>query len=123
MMPRLGVQEAWRGPKWEVVAALGGLKGGRADWLVEKATELGAWALQPLLTHRSRTIGRVLFQLQNQVCRMSIEYGIARASFTPPLSSLPHHWPAFVSFIRCLLSAVNLVVALHIFCSLPLFFF
>ena len=37
--------------------ALGGLKGGRADWLVEKATELGAWALRPLLTHRSRTIG------------------------------------------------------------------
>jgi hypothetical protein len=28
------------------------LKGGRAEWLVEKATELGAWELTPVITAR-----------------------------------------------------------------------
>ncbi|GAQ90090.1 ribosomal RNA small subunit methyltransferase [Klebsormidium nitens] len=42
---------------WEVVVACGSLKGGRADWLVEKCTELGASALQPLLTERSPSVG------------------------------------------------------------------
>lgn len=50
-------QVAWAGAKWEVVAAVGGLKGTRDDWLVEKAAELGAWSFQPLLTHRARTLG------------------------------------------------------------------
>lgn len=31
------------------------LKGGRTDWLVEKATELGAHCLLPLVTDRSQT--------------------------------------------------------------------
>eukprot|EP00850_Spirogloea_muscicola_P003078 SM000012S25340 [mRNA] locus=s12:440942:442928:- [translate_table: standard] len=43
----------WAGPKWSVGVACGTLKGGRADWLVEKCTELGAAALIPLLTERS----------------------------------------------------------------------
>ncbi|KAK9802704.1 hypothetical protein WJX73_009071 [Symbiochloris irregularis] len=51
-------QVAWSGPKWELVAAVGGLKGTRDDWLVEKATELGAWSFQPLLTQRARTLGK-----------------------------------------------------------------
>ena len=46
------------GMDWEVVAAFGGLKGGRGDWLVEKAAELGARTLTPLLTERSAAIGK-----------------------------------------------------------------
>lgn len=45
---------AW---EWTVAVACGSLKGGRADWLVEKCTELGATALQPLLTERSPSVG------------------------------------------------------------------
>lgn len=45
------------GPRWEVAVACGGLKGGRADWLVEKCAELGASALLPLLTERSANVG------------------------------------------------------------------
>ncbi|XP_057853030.2 uncharacterized protein LOC131063259 [Cryptomeria japonica] len=44
------------GPQWHVVAAFGTLKGGRADWLVEKSTELGASSITPLLTERSTSI-------------------------------------------------------------------
>ena len=46
-------KEPW---EWTIAVALGSLKGGRADWLVEKAAELGATTLQPLLTVRSPTI-------------------------------------------------------------------
>jgi len=45
--------EPW---EWTVAVACGSLKGGRGDWLVEKAAELGAAALLPLLTTRSPTI-------------------------------------------------------------------
>lgn len=45
------------GPQWQVAAACGTLKGGRADWLVEKCTELGASSLLPLLTERSPRAG------------------------------------------------------------------
>lgn len=51
------MQEVWRGPKWEVAAGFGMLKGGRADWLVEKATELGAHAVRPLVSERVRGAG------------------------------------------------------------------
>lgn len=54
------MQVAWKGPKWEVVVALGSLKGGRAETLVEKISELGAWSLQPLLTTRSPSIGEAI---------------------------------------------------------------
>ncbi|KAL3382671.1 hypothetical protein AABB24_002267 [Solanum stoloniferum] len=42
--------------QWHVFAAFGTLKGGRADWLVEKCTELGACSVTPLLTDRSPSI-------------------------------------------------------------------
>ncbi|XAR72991.1 16S rRNA (uracil(1498)-N(3))-methyltransferase [Bertholletia excelsa] len=42
--------------QWHVFAAFGSLKGGRADWLVEKCTELGAGSITPLLTERSPSI-------------------------------------------------------------------
>ncbi|KAI3931929.1 hypothetical protein MKW98_012339 [Papaver atlanticum] len=42
--------------QWHVFAAFGTLKGGQADWLVEKCTELGASSLTPLLTERSPSI-------------------------------------------------------------------
>ncbi|KAI4295791.1 hypothetical protein L6164_035799 [Bauhinia variegata] len=42
--------------QWHVFAGFGTLKGGRADWLVEKCTELGAISVTPLLTERSPSI-------------------------------------------------------------------
>ncbi|KAJ8764743.1 hypothetical protein K2173_009135 [Erythroxylum novogranatense] len=54
-----------QGIQWHVFAAFGTLKGGRADWLVEKCTELGAYSLTPLLTERSRSIS------DNRVDRLS----------------------------------------------------
>ncbi|KAG8368509.1 hypothetical protein BUALT_Bualt15G0053000 [Buddleja alternifolia] len=42
--------------RWHVFAAFSTLKGGRADWLVEKCTELGAASVTPLLTERSQSI-------------------------------------------------------------------
>ncbi|XP_027189246.1 uncharacterized protein [Cicer arietinum] len=42
--------------QWHVFAGFGTLKGGRADWLVEKCTELGASSVTPLLTERSASI-------------------------------------------------------------------
>ncbi len=42
---------------WTLAVACGSLKGGRSDWLVEKASELGAGALLPLLTERSPALG------------------------------------------------------------------
>ncbi|CAN8288404.1 unnamed protein product [Cochlearia groenlandica] len=45
-----------QGMQWHVFAAYGTLKGGRADWLVEKCTELGASSVTPILTERSPVI-------------------------------------------------------------------
>ncbi|QHO35880.1 hypothetical protein HN51_029283 [Arachis hypogaea] len=42
--------------QFHVFAGFGTLKGGRADWLVEKCTELGANSVTPLLTERSPSI-------------------------------------------------------------------
>ncbi|KAL3614366.1 hypothetical protein CASFOL_042440 [Castilleja foliolosa] len=50
--------------QWHIFAAFSTLKGGRADWLVEKCTELGASSLTPLLTERSNSIS------ENRVDRM-----------------------------------------------------
>ncbi|CAL5209811.1 unnamed protein product [Lathyrus oleraceus] len=47
-----------------VFSGFGTLKGGRADWLVEKCTELGASSVTPLLTERSPSIS------QNRVDRL-----------------------------------------------------
>ncbi|XP_010557524.1 PREDICTED: uncharacterized protein LOC104826496 [Tarenaya hassleriana] len=49
VIPRQGMQ-------WHVFAAFATLKGGRADWLIEKCTELGASSVTPLLTERSSLI-------------------------------------------------------------------
>ncbi|KAG0456831.1 hypothetical protein HPP92_024619 [Vanilla planifolia] len=45
-----------QGAQWHVFSAFGSLKGGRADWLIEKCTELGASSVTPLLTERSPNI-------------------------------------------------------------------
>lgn len=48
-------QVSWQGPRWILAAACLTLKGGRTEWLIEKATELGAYAVLPLITERSQT--------------------------------------------------------------------
>lgn len=50
-------QVPWEGCKWEIAVACGSLQNSRADWLVEKCTELGAWSLRPIVTERSPGIG------------------------------------------------------------------
>jgi len=47
----------FEGVKWNLCVASGSLKGSRGDWLVEKATELGAWSFQPILTDHSSKMG------------------------------------------------------------------
>ena len=47
----------WQGPKLDLVVASGSLKGGRSDWLIEKAAELHAYAFTPMVTLNSSTIG------------------------------------------------------------------
>ncbi|KAL6517518.1 hypothetical protein OROMI_033219 [Orobanche minor] len=42
--------------QWHIFAAFSTLKGGRADWMVEKCTELGASSVTPLLCERSNSI-------------------------------------------------------------------
>ncbi|KAK9289319.1 hypothetical protein L1049_007474 [Liquidambar formosana] len=62
--------------QWHVFASFGTLKGGRADWLVEKFTELGANSVTPLLTERSPSISencvdrlqRVILAAAKQCC-------------------------------------------------------
>eukprot|EP00210_Caulerpa_lentillifera_P002155 g2069.t1 len=44
-------------PRLILYVACGSLKGNRADWLIEKATELGASSFIPLLSERSSVIG------------------------------------------------------------------
>lgn len=64
--------------QWHVFAAFGTLKGGRADWLVEKCTELGASSVTPLLTEHSPSISenrvdrlqRVIFAAAKQCQRL-----------------------------------------------------
>lgn len=43
-----------QGPRWTICVGGATLKGSRGDWLCEKASELGAFALQPLACDRSR---------------------------------------------------------------------
>jgi 16S rRNA U1498 N3-methylase RsmE len=44
-------------PQLDLIVACGMLKGGRSDWLVEKAVELGASTLTPLSTQRAPNLG------------------------------------------------------------------
>lgn len=53
--------------QWHVYSALGSLKGGRADWLVEKCTELGASSVTPILTERSHSISENRFDRLQRV--------------------------------------------------------
>ena len=48
-------------PAWTLAVACGSLKGGRADWLVEKTAELGAATFAPVTCHRSSNVydGRI----------------------------------------------------------------
>jgi hypothetical protein len=53
----------WRGPRLVLAVGCLTLAGGRTDWLVEKATELGAHSLVPLVTERSNAgAGRSKFR-------------------------------------------------------------
>lgn len=54
---RRRLQAPWTGPKWQVTAGFGLLKGGRADWMVEKCTELGAHSVRPLVSHHVHAAG------------------------------------------------------------------
>lgn len=47
---------------------MGALKGGRAETLIEKISEIGAFALQPLLTQRSPSIGTSPFIDKVHIC-------------------------------------------------------
>lgn len=51
------LQEPWTGPRWEVAAGFNLVKGGGAEWLVEKCVELGAYSLLPLFSHRMHSAG------------------------------------------------------------------
>ncbi|GAY48771.1 hypothetical protein CUMW_114290 [Citrus unshiu] len=67
--------------QWNVFAAFGTLKGGRADWLVEKCTELGAQSVTPLLTERSPSIS------ENRVSQSKLAF-VAIAEATPLVTAL-----------------------------------
>ncbi|KAG2450154.1 hypothetical protein HYH02_000256 [Chlamydomonas schloesseri] len=56
------LHQRWAGPRWVLAVACTTLKGGRAEWLVEKATELGAFMLVPLVTERSQAGGKAKFR-------------------------------------------------------------
>lgn len=61
------VYEDCKGPKILLAVGCCSLKGGRADWLVEKATELGAWGLIPILSSRSMVGSFLHFKCHSNV--------------------------------------------------------
>ncbi|KAH9655549.1 16S rRNA (uracil(1498)-N(3))-methyltransferase [Citrus sinensis] len=68
--------------QWNVFAAFGTLKGGRADWLVEKCTELGAQSVTPLLTEHSPSISENRTYSDNGFLSCNFYYGfIANSAF------------------------------------------
>ncbi|XP_048317670.2 uncharacterized protein LOC107434355 isoform X5 [Ziziphus jujuba] len=77
-------------PQWHVFAAFGTLKGGRADWLVEKCTELGASSVTPLLTERSSSISenrvdrleRVILAASKQCCPIKHIFSCCSRSYS-----------------------------------------
>ncbi|CAH9116611.1 unnamed protein product [Cuscuta epithymum] len=81
--------------QWHVFAAFGTLKGGRADWLVEKCTELGAHSITPLLTERSSSLSenRVERLLRVSLAASKQCQRLHEMSFNPPIKVaqlLPH---------------------------------
>lgn len=58
------------------------MQGGRADWLVEKAAELGAYALRPLVSERVHAAGgirRVLLRSLDHLPCMLLPDGACNA--------------------------------------------
>ncbi|CAH9116609.1 unnamed protein product [Cuscuta epithymum] len=90
--------------QWHVFAAFGTLKGGRADWLVEKCTELGAHSITPLLTERSSSLSenRVERLLRVSLAASKQCQRLHEMSFNPPIKVaqlLPHVKASPLSFI------------------------
>jgi 16S rRNA (uracil1498-N3)-methyltransferase len=52
-LPETLKETPWSGPEWVLAVGCLTLKGGRSEWLVEKATEIGAREFVPLSTERS----------------------------------------------------------------------
>ncbi|KAJ4964741.1 hypothetical protein NE237_016590 [Protea cynaroides] len=73
--------------QWHVFAAFGSLKGGRADWLVEKCTELGASSVTPLLTERSALISENRVERLQRVILASVKQSqrLHRLTLNPPI--------------------------------------
>nr|CAB3498345.1 unnamed protein product [Digitaria exilis] len=82
-----------QGIQWHVFAAFGTLKGGRADWLIEKCTELGACSVTPLLTERCHNIAenrvdrlqRLVLAAVKQCTWIDICQRIHEMSLKPPI--------------------------------------
>ncbi|KAL8172271.1 hypothetical protein V2J09_024075 [Rumex salicifolius] len=87
--------------QWHVYAAFGTLKGGRADWLVEKCTELGASSITPLLTERSPSIS------ENRVERLE-RVILAATKQCQRLHDMVLHPPATVGSILPTVALSNL---------------
>nr|GME19513.1 ribosomal RNA small subunit methyltransferase E isoform X1 [Ipomoea batatas] len=90
--------------QWHVFAAFGTLKGGRADWLVEKCTELGANSITPLLTERSPSISenRVERLLRVSLAAAKQCQRLHEMSLNPPMKVselIPHVTKSTLSFI------------------------
>ncbi|KAG9152133.1 hypothetical protein Leryth_017678 [Lithospermum erythrorhizon] len=96
------------GIQWHVYAAFGSLKGGRADWLLEKCTELGASSVTPLLTKHSNSISdnridrleRVILAAEKQCQRL---HGM---TLRPPIS-INDLLPAVAQSEVCFLAAAE----------------
>ncbi|XP_043707995.1 ribosomal RNA small subunit methyltransferase E isoform X1 [Telopea speciosissima] len=73
--------------QWHVFAAFGTLKGGRADWLVEKCTELGASTVTPLLTARSPSVSENRVERLQRVILASVKQSqrLHRLTLNPPI--------------------------------------
>ncbi|XP_019169021.1 PREDICTED: uncharacterized protein LOC109164917 [Ipomoea nil] len=90
--------------QWHVFAAFGTLKGGRADWLVEKCTEMGANSITPLLTERSPSISenRVERLLRVSLAAAKQCQRLHEMSLNPPMKVselIPHVTKSTLSFI------------------------
>ncbi|VFQ68400.1 unnamed protein product [Cuscuta campestris] len=90
--------------QWHVFTAFGTLKGGRADWLVEKCTELGAHSITPLLTERSPLVSgnRVERLLRVSLAAAKQCQRLHKMNFNPPMKVtelLPHVKTSALSFI------------------------
>ncbi|KAL0365286.1 UNVERIFIED_CONTAM: Ribosomal RNA small subunit methyltransferase E [Sesamum angustifolium] len=83
--------------QWHIFAAFSTLKGGRADWLVEKCTELGASSVTPLLTERSQSISenrvdrlqRVILAAAKQMGELLTVVAHSRLSFVAAAEATP----------------------------------